>query len=97
MEAPVMFRPLAAWVPIAMSLSALALVLFHMATVGTAPQADEGTEAHIFQLLIAGQVPILIFYAVRWLPRDPKGALLVIGVQLVATVCAMAPVYLLRW
>lgn len=92
-----MFRPLAAWVPIAMSLTALALVLFHIATAGTAPQGDEGTEAHIFQLLIAGQVPILIFYAVRWLPRDPKGALLVIGVQLVATACAMAPVYLLRW
>ena len=92
-----MFRPLAAWVPIAMSLAALALVLFHIATVGTAPQSDEGTEAHIFQLLIAGQLPILILYAVRWLPQDPKRTLLVIGAQLGATVCAMAPVYLLRW
>ena len=80
-----------------MSLMALALVLFHIVTIGTAPQADEGIEAHLFQLLIAGEVPILIFYAVRWLPRDPKAALLVIGVQLVAMVGALAPVYLLRW
>lgn len=92
-----MFRPLAAWAPIAMSLAALAVVLFRIATVGTAPQGDEGAEAHIFQLLIAGQVPILIFYAVRWLPRDTKAALLVIGVQLVVAVGALAPVYLLHW
>lgn len=80
-----------------MSLAALALVLFHIAAVGTARQGDEGAEAHIFQLLIAGQVPILICYAVRWLPRNVKAALLVIGVQLVATAGAMAPVYLLNW
>jgi hypothetical protein len=73
-----MFRRVAAWVPIAMSLAALALVPFHIAGVGTAPSVDKGTEAHIFQLLIAGQVPILIFYAVRWLPRDLKAALMVI-------------------
>jgi hypothetical protein len=80
-----------------MSLAALALVLFHIAAVGTAPQGDEGIEAHLFQILIAGQVPFLVYYAVRWLPRDPKTAVLVIGVQLAAAVGAIAPVYLLRW
>jgi hypothetical protein len=57
MKLSLVFRPLAAWFPIAMSLAALALVLFHIAAVGTAPQGDEGTEAHIFQLLIAGHYP----------------------------------------
>ena len=97
MEARLLFRPWAAWVPIAMSLSALALVLFHLATAGAAPQADEGLEAHLFQLLIAGQVPVLVFYAFSRLPREPKAALLVIGVQLAAAAGAMGPVYLLRW
>ena len=91
------FRPLTAWVPIAMSLAALAIVMFHIAMFGTARQSDEGTEAHLWQILMAGQIPILIVYAVKWLPRAPKAALQVIGVQLGAAVAALAPVYLLRW
>jgi hypothetical protein len=91
------FQPLAAWVPIAMSLAALTAVLIQIVTAGTAPQSDEGTTAHIWQLLMAGQVPILIFYAFRWLPRARKTALQVIAVQLVAAVAAMVPVFLLGW
>jgi peptidoglycan/LPS O-acetylase OafA/YrhL len=91
------FRPLSAWVPIAMSLAALSAVLLHIVTVGTARQSDEGTAAHIWQLLIAGQVPVLIFYIVRWLPRAPRAALQVIGVQLAAAAAAIVPVYLLGW
>ncbi|HKD08097.1 MAG TPA: hypothetical protein VKB79_19510 [Bryobacteraceae bacterium] len=91
------FKPLAAWVPIAMSLAALGLVLFHLAVFGPAPQVDEGPEAHIFQLLLAAEMPLLIFYAAKWLRRAPKTALLVIGVQLGAVAAAMAPIYLLGW
>ncbi len=91
------FQPLAAWVPIGMSLAALAVVVFHIVAVGTAPQADEGAETHIFQILMAGQTPILLFYAVKWLPRGPRPALLVMGVPLGAAVAAMAPVYFLGW
>jgi hypothetical protein len=80
-----------------MSLAALTAVLFQIVTFGTAPQRDEGTMAHIWQLLMAGQVPILIFYAFRWLPRAPKIALQVIAVQLSAGAAAIVPVYLLRW
>ena len=91
------FKPLTAWIPIAMSLSALAIVLFHIAVFGTARQSDEGAEAHMWQILMAGQVPILFVYAIKWLPQTPKAALQVIGVQLGAAVAALAPVYLLRW
>jgi hypothetical protein len=35
------FRPLAAWVPIAMSLAAVVTVLLQIATFGIAPQGDE--------------------------------------------------------
>ena len=47
-----------------MSAAALGTVLFHIVTVGTAPQPDEGAAAHIWQLLMAGQVPVVMFYAV---------------------------------
>jgi hypothetical protein len=91
------FKPLAARIPVGMSFAALAIVLVHLVAFGTARQTDEGTEAHIFQLLIVGQVPILVFYAVKWLPLAPKAALLVIGIQVAAVVAALAPVYLLGW
>jgi hypothetical protein len=91
------FRQLSTLIPVAMSLLALATVLYHIAMFGTAPQKDEGTAAHIWQVLMAGQVPIVIFYAVKWLPRAPKAVLQVLGVQLGAAVTALAPVYLLGW
>src|SRR5579862_7343434 len=75
--------PLKQWsalIPIAMSLTALAVVLYHTAVFGAAREADEGAAAHIWQLLMAGQVPIVAFYAIKWLPRAPRGTLKVLGV-----------------
>jgi hypothetical protein len=80
-----------------MSLAALALVIGHVATVGVARQADEGTAAHLWQLLMAGQIPIIAFFAIRWLPRRPRQALLILALQAAAGVAAAAPVLLLRF
>jgi hypothetical protein len=91
------FRPPTAWIPITMSVVALSTVLVHLAIFGIARQSDEGTTAHIWQLLMAGQIPLLIFHAFKWLPRTPKAALPVIGVQLGAAFAALAPVFLLGW
>ena|SRR5437868_3234193 len=90
-------RQPAALVPVAMSIAALAAVAYQIARFGVAPQSDEGAAAHIWQLLMAGQVPIVAFYAVRWLPQEPRRALQVLTVQLGAALAAMAPVYLLGW
>jgi hypothetical protein len=92
MTMSLMKRP-SAWVPIAMSLSALALVLAHVAIFGPAREADEGTPAHLFHLLMAGQVPVGAYFAVKWLPRAPRQALAVLGLQAAAGVAAVAPVY----
>ena len=64
-----------------MSLAALALVLSHVAVFGIVRQADEGAAARIFQLIMVAQIPIVIFFALRWLPRCPKEALLVLALQ----------------
>jgi hypothetical protein len=89
-------RP-SAFVPVAMSLAALAIVLIHITMSGVARQADEGTAAHLWQLLMAAQIPIIGFFAIRWLPQSPGSALPVLALQAVAAVAALAPVYLLNW
>ena len=84
-----------AWIPIAMSLAALVTVLSHIALYGVAREADEGAAAHIWQLLMAGQLPVIAFYAVRWFPRAPGRALWVLAAQAGAALAALAPVYML--
>ena len=81
------------FLPIAMSLAALALVLGHIAIFGVVHEADEGTPAHLFQLLMAGQVPIVAYFALKWLPRAPRQALGVLALQAAAMIAAFAPVY----
>ena len=94
-------RPLllhvSALLPVTMSLAALTAVLVHLALYGPAPQPDEGTTAHVWQILMAGQVPLVGFFALRWLPETPRSATLVIAVQLAAAVAAALPVFLLGW
>jgi hypothetical protein len=84
-------------IPIVMSVAALATVLAHILIFGTAPQADEGAAAHIWQLLMAGQVPLIVFYSIKWLPRTPRTALPVLAVQIGAALAAVGPVYWLGW
>lgn len=87
-------RP-SAWLPVLMSVAALAVVLIHIVRFGTAREADEGTSAHLWQILMAGQLPIIAFFAIRWLPRNPKPALLVLVIQAIAGLAALSPVYYL--
>jgi len=86
-----------AFLPVAMSLGALATVLTFVALHGTAPQADEGAAAHIWQLLMAAQAPIVLYFAIKWVPQSPRQAVPILGLQLGAALAAMAPVFLLHW
>jgi hypothetical protein len=86
-----------AFLPVAMSLGALAIVLIYLALYGPARQVDEGAAAHLWQLLMAAQVPIVLFFAFKWVPRSPREAVPVLVLQVVAALAAMAPVFLLHW
>lgn len=88
-------RP-SAFLPLAMSLSALAVVLGHVAMFGAAREADEGTAAHLWQLLMAAQLPVIAFFAFSWLPRAPRSALWVLALHIGAAGAALAPVYFLH-
>jgi len=80
-----------------MSGVALANLLLYLALHGTAPQADEGAAAHVWQLLMAAQVPIVLYFAIKWVPRSPRDAVPILALQIGAALAAAAPVFLLHW
>ena len=91
----VMMKRPSAFIPMAMSLTALAVVLGSIAIFGVVHETDEGATAHIWQLLMAGQLPVLAFFAIKWLPRAPKPTLCVLSLQAAAALASMAPVFFL--
>ena len=96
MNSPMMLKQPSAFLPVAMSLAALAVVLAHLVIFGVVHETDEGTAAHLFQLLMAAQAPIVAFFAIKWLPRAPRQALQVLALQAGAALAALAPVFFLR-
>jgi len=85
-----------ALVPIAMSVAALGVIGVAALSGALVQQKDEGAAAHLWQLLMAGQLPLLAFFAIKWLPRAPKQSFGVLVLQAVAAIAAMAPVFLLH-
>ena len=86
-----------AFLPVTMSLGALATVSIFIALHGTAPQADEGAAAHIWQFLMAAQAPIVLYFAIKWVPQSPRQAGPILALQVGAALAALAPVFLLHW
>ena len=53
---------MAGLLPVVMSLAALAMVLIAVTTGWERDLADEGMAAHLFQLLIVGEIPIILLF-----------------------------------
>jgi hypothetical protein len=96
MDCALLKRP-SALIPLAMSGAALAIVIAYAAMFGVARQADEGTAAHLWQLLMVGQVPVVAFFAIKWLPTEPRQTLPGLVLQLGAALAAMFPVWWFQW
>ena len=88
-------RP-SAFVPVLMSTAAASLVVEYLIRVGRVRQADEGLEAHLFQLLMVAQVPVIAYFAVKHLAAQPRQSLVVLSMQFIAGVAAMSLVYFLE-
>jgi hypothetical protein len=97
----IMKRP-SEFLPVAMSFTALAMLgaayIFGLATGqgGLVREPDEGAVAHLWQILMAGQMPIVAFFAVKWLPQAPKQTLHVLALHVGAALASMAPVFFLN-
>lgn len=85
---------LSAFVPLLMSLIAIGMVLIHAAMHGIVHETDEGTPAHIFQLLMVVQVPIIGFFALRWFQEAPAAAAQILIFQVGAMCSAVVAVLL---
>jgi hypothetical protein len=82
-----------AFVPLVLSLAALALVLGHAGVYRITPEPDEGAAAHIFQLLMLAQLPIVAYFALTWFRRSPVRTLLILSLRAAAAPAAIAAVY----
>ena len=87
-------RPSAS-LPVAMSLLALTAVLIHVGIYGIVHEADEGATAHIWQILMAAQLPLLAYSLLRSLPRPRKQPLTILGVQAGLVLANLAAVFFL--
>lgn len=77
-----------AFAPIVMSLVALAIVIEGHFEFGSHPPADEGWQAHLFQLLMVLAVPIILLYiAISW--RTLKQAWPILTVQVILWLLAL--------
>jgi hypothetical protein len=45
---------------------------------------------------MAGQIPVLAFFAIKWLPRAPRQTLYVLALQAGAALAAISPVFFLN-
>jgi hypothetical protein len=96
MKLSAMMREPSAFLPVTMSSIALATLFIAFVTGGLVRETDEGTAAHIWQLLMGGQIPIVAYFAIKWLPQAPRQALYVLALQVGLAIAALAPVYLLH-
>lgn len=83
-----------AWIPLAMSLIALIFLLGYVAIFGIVHHEDEGAPARIFQLIMLAQLPIAAYFALKWLPKRPLPALLVLALQAAAWI---VPIVTVMW
>ena len=80
------------FLPLIFSAAAFAIAIVNIAA-GVPPQADENASAHLWQLLMIAQLPlILLFLATA--ERRALPVLLMVGLQLGAVAAACIPVWL---
>jgi hypothetical protein len=93
MDARTLLRRPSAFLPLGMSLAALALVVWFVASFGVVRGAhDEGAAARIFQILMVAQIPIVGYFALTWLPRAHRPAAVILALQVAAGLVAIATV-----
>jgi hypothetical protein len=102
---PSAFRAPSGWIPVILALAAIALLAGYLVTGPHEPniviengvaREDESAAARIWQLLMLGQLPFILWFAVSWLPRDSRRALAILAIQGTVFVAAALPVFLLE-
>jgi hypothetical protein len=83
------FAKPSAWMPLAFSLFALAIVVIHFVQSGHAQGGSAKTIVRVVELILLAQAPFVGFHAIRWLPEEPRPGALVLGVHLAFVLLAI--------
>lgn len=83
---------LGAILPPLMTLTVVAAGLIEGLHTGFARQPDEGTAAHLFQILMPAQIPIIVAFAATQLPRRSSWPRVVLALQIGAAFALFATV-----
>jgi hypothetical protein len=96
MSVGALIRQPTGYAPVLMSVGGLAMIIWYVAAHGVVHETDEGAQAHLWQILVAGQVPLTAFFALTWLPKATRPALIVLTLQAAAVLLlAVAPLWAL--
>lgn len=96
MKFTILLKKPSGFLPLLMSSAAIADVIIYLAVFGNIQQEDESAAARIFQLLILLEVPIMMYFAAKWLPKFPKQAIPILVIQVGAIAAALAPILILE-
>jgi hypothetical protein len=88
-----LFKRPSAFLPLAISGGFLAFFAVAYTQGTLVRQPDEGTGAHLFQLLMPVQLLIMLFFALTWVPKKPHAALPVLALQVAAALGVLAVVF----
>ncbi|WP_345761320.1 hypothetical protein [Diaminobutyricibacter sp. McL0608] len=84
-----------AWLPIAVPLALLTFMAAYLSWFEVPRTSDEDTAAHIFQVTMLVEIVLVVVFAVRWLPKTPAPAGIVLGIQFLAAATPLALVFVL--
>lgn len=85
-------RP-SAFLPLAISAGFLSFFALAYVQGTLLRQPDEGTGAHLFQLLMPLNLLVMLFFALTWVPKKPSAALPILAVQAAGALGVLAIVF----
>jgi hypothetical protein len=81
------------FLPLAISVAFLVPMVVGLAQGTLVRQGDEGSAAHLFQLLMPLQLVVIAWFAASWLPKQPRSAAQVLLLQGAAFFAVLSVVY----
>lgn len=85
-------RP-SAFLPLAISTGFLCFFAAAYAQGTLVRRPDEGTGAHLFQLLMPLNLLVMLFFALTWVPKKPSAALPILTLQAAGALAVLAVVF----
>jgi hypothetical protein len=88
-------RWLGAILPLAMTFTVIAVGVIRAVQIGGFREPDENAAAHLFQLFMPAEVPIVALFAATQWPRDPAWTARVVALQVGTAAALFAGVFFL--